>query len=253
MKLRILSDVHNEFGILNIKNVNCDAVILAGDTDIGFKGAEWGVETLGESPVLYITGNHEYYGRKIPKIDRILEEMSSRSRLIFFNNSEAVLNGVRFLGCTLWSDFNLFGKDKYRIAVYEALNRMTDYRRIRLGERDNYRKIRPEDTIVMHRNSVSFLEKHLKKHFNGPTVVITHHLPSPQSLDNQDLDDLIWAAYCTNLEWMIQEFQPELWVHGHRHRKSDYYIGKTRILCNPRGYAGTSEVLTFDPDLVVEI
>ena len=253
MKLRILSDLHLEFGPLEIQPADCDAVVLAGDIHPGIHGVQWAVETFRDQPVLFVAGNHEYYGRKIPKLHRQIEEIAAKESLCFLNNTEVVLNGTRFLGGTLWSDFSLFGMDQRLFAIHEASELMTDYRRIRMGKEHHYRKLRPYHVISMHERTVHFLKKQLARSFDGPTVVVTHHLPSPKSLKAGDLDHLYRAAYCTDLEWLIEAYQPDLWVHGHRHLSSDYTLGKTRVICNPRGYYGDKPVKTFDPDFVVEV
>ncbi|MBN1782273.1 metallophosphoesterase family protein [bacterium] len=253
MKLQIMSDLHLEFGDLEIQPVACDAVILAGDIHTGLRGARWAVETFDGIPVLYITGNHEYYGHKIPKIHTQIEQIALESSLIFLNNQEHAAGGVRFLGATLWSDFCLFGPEERPRVMFESFNAMNDYRRIRMGAEHHYRKLRPEHTLGLHELSVRFLRDKLDQAFDGPTVVITHHLPSPRSLKDGDMNDRVRAAYCSNLEWMIEQYQPDLWIHGHRHKKSDYQIGRTRVICNPRGYAGYKLVEEFDPDLVVEV
>jgi predicted phosphodiesterase len=253
MKIHILSDLHNEFGQIKLTPIECDAVILAGDADVGIRGAQWAMETFKGCPIIYITGNHEYYGKKLPKINRQLTELSRVPHFHFLDRDELLIDNVRFLGCTLWTDFNLFGLERKQFAVYEAGQQMTDYRRIRLGEAQGYRKLRPADTIYIHHSSVRFLEEKLKEPFSGATVVITHHAPSPKSMMPEFQNDLISASYCNDLEWMIDKYQPELWIHGHIHRCFDYKIGKTRVLCNPRGYAPNEITEGFQVDLVVNV
>ncbi|MBN2416623.1 metallophosphoesterase family protein [bacterium] len=253
MHLRVLSDLHNEFGVLEVRDCDCDAVVLAGDIDLGAKGALWALERFRDKPILYITGNHEYYSHKIPEVHEKLERIASKGTLVFLNNGEHVLGGVRFIGCTLWSDFQFLGREKVKFAVIEAQHVMNDYRKIRMGAREHYRKMVPADSMRLHAESVRYLESRLKKPFDGPTVVITHHLPTPRSLYEEEQDEYIRAAYCSDMEDMILKYRPDIWIHGHRHLVQDYLLGDTRIICNPRGYAGIKEAEGFDPDLVIEV
>ena len=255
MKLCILNDLHNEFEPLDVSDLNSndfDVLILAGDTDIGIRGAKWAVEKFLNVPIIYIAGNHEYYGKKIPKINSALREISSGTNLYFLENDELILGDVRFLGCTLWTDFKLYGQDKFQSAVDEAQKVMTDYHRIRLGADKRYRKLRPSDTIFFHYKSTRFLEEKLIKPFEGSTVVITHHSPSPKANANK-CEDLSEAAFSSNLEWLILNYKPNLWIHGHVHKKLDYQIGDTRVICNSRGYAPNDIVQEFRKDFFIEI
>lgn len=252
MKILILSDLHNEFGTLEVGQTNCDAVVLAGDTDTGSRGAKWALETFKEIPIIYICGNHEYYGSKMYKIQQQLKELSEGTNLFYLENEELILNNIRFLGCTLWTDFRLYGEEKRELVMLEAQNQVTDYKRIRLGPKESYRKLKPLNTISFHNQSIRFLEEKLQKTFSGPTVIVTHHSPSSRSISGLLKDDLINASYCSNLEWMIEKYEPELWIHGHIHQKSDHMINKTHIVCNPRGYFPNT-VQGFQQELVLEI
>lgn len=84
-------------------------------------------------------------------------------------------------------------------------------------------------------------------------MVITHHAASPRSLDASAREELISAAYCSDLEWLIHRYQPGFWTHGHIHQPADYALGKSRIVCNPRGYAPHLQVEGFRPDLVIDV
>lgn len=119
----------------------------------------------------------------------------------------------------------------------EAQFAMNDYQHIRLGAEQTYRKLRSQDTFHFHRRSLAFLEQKLSEPFQGATVVITHHAPSPRSLNGSAREELVSAAYCSDLESLILRHQPTLWIHGHIHRAADYTLGESRVLCNPRGYA----------------
>jgi Icc-related predicted phosphoesterase len=114
------------------------------------------------------------------------------------------------------------------------------------------RRLEPQDQLRLHEVSRIFLEDELGKHFDGITIVMTHHAPSLRSLPPGHRRDPLTPAYASDLEHLIERFRPALWVHGHVHSSSDYVIGGTRVICNPRGYADEPNA-SFDPQLVIEI
>ena len=245
MKLHILSDLHIEFGKLELSKTNADVVILAGDIHVGEKGFAWAKENFGDQEVIYVLGNHEYYRGAIPKLTEKLKARSDGTNVHILENGALTIEGFQFLGCTLWSDFRLL--NNLDIAVIGAQETMNDYRLIRLSP--IYRKIRPSDTAIWHRKSRSWLKGELKKgkKEKKKTVVITHHAPSILSVPEQYKDDPLSASFASEMEKFIEETEADLWVHGHIHTSSDYHIGSTRVLCNPRGYADepNNNLVTF--------
>ena len=110
------------------------------------------------------------------------------------------------------------------------------------------------DLLLRNQASVEFLDAEMSLPFDGPTVVVTHHAPHPRSLmttpgDRDDLD----ACYASDLTWMMGKHSPALWIHGHTHVPSDYMIGSTRVVCNPRGYPGEIQHARWRRDLVVGV
>jgi hypothetical protein len=98
-----------------------------------------------------------------------------------------------------------------------------------------------------------FLTSELAKPFAGPTVVVTHHLPSFRSVPRRFRADVLSAAFASHLDSLVEASGTDLWIHGHTHDSCDYRIGKTRVLCNPRGYYDFALNARFDPGLVVEV
>lgn len=245
MKLHILSDLHLEFGYMVPPLLEVDAVILAGDIHKGIDGIKWAKESFGNIPVIYIAGNHEFYGNNHPKLMEKIQKECEGTNVHFLENQEFHIGDVRFLGCTLWTDYAILGDaQKGREIAAEAMN---DYKRIRYGS--HYRKFSPVDATKTHIHSRNWLEKSLSSN-NVATVVITHHAPSIRSLAKQrsNLD----MAYASNMEELLSKYKPLLWVHGHIHEKADYWIEQTRIVSNPRGY-GKIEVEGFSENFIIEL
>ena len=253
MKLHILSDLHLTVGALEVPANEADAVILAGDVARPKEAVAWALRFA--KPVFYVAGNHEFYGGSIPGTMAELKRLCAGTAVRVLDNDEAVFGGVRLLGTTLWSDFMLFGMGpQLTAAVQEALKLMRDFSRIRLNEGDD-RLFTPTDSAALFDSHAGWLERKLAEPYVGPTVVITHHAPSPKSIHPRFADSLLNACFVSDAERLVNGGSARLWVHGHTHDSFDYVLNGTRVLCNPRGYAknGVNENPRFDPNLVIEI
>jgi len=248
MKIYILSDIHIEFGPFNPPTIDADVIILAGDIHIKNKGLLWAKEKFKDKPVLYILGNHEYYGEALPKHLEKLKKESEGTNINILENESVKIDGVNFLCYTLWTDFKLFGDP--HIAGYEATRAMTDYKRIRVNP--SYRKLRSIDTSGLHYRSIDWLKNEIERNQKNNLVIVTHHAPSGRSVPEYRKNDILSAAYASNLDDLVASSSAELWIHGHIHTQQDYMIGKTRVVCNPRGYTDEPNV-AFIPSLVIEI
>jgi len=247
MRLHILSDLHLEFGPFDFPEVEADLVILAGDIHTKLNGIRWIKETIEDTPVLYLCGNHEYYGEKYPRLlDKIREE-SEGTNVHLLEDDSFEMSGFRFFGSTLWTDMELMGD--HHVGCVEAM-RMNDYKRIR--STPTYRKLRPIDTRVAHQRTVRNIDGFLEEGDASKSIVITHHAPSILSLPERRRDEAISCAYASHLDSLIQEHCPLLWIHGHIHHSQNYNIGKTRIISNPRAYVDDPN-LDFSSDLIVEL
>ncbi|UTC28395.1 metallo-dependent phosphatase-like protein [Brevundimonas phage vB_BpoS-Gurke] len=253
MRINILSDLHLEFGGMgrDYTPAPCDVLVLAGDAATGVVGVIWADRHFPGVPVVYVPGNHEFYGKR--RIKRHIEKMKAKavelgSSVHVLDDEALVIDGVRFLGATLWTDFNLYGTQY--LSMMAARRGMTDYRQI---ETEPMRLLTPEAVLSLHTRSVFFLREQLRLSHDGPTVVVTHHAPSERSSHPRYRGSELNPCYASRLEPLILEYEPDLWVHGHMHDSSDYQIGKTRVLTNPRGYIGHELNPNFDPNLIVEI
>ena len=195
---------------------------------------------------MYVAGNHEYYGKALPRLTEALQEESDEAAR-FLERDVVELAGVRIFGCTLWTDFQLHPNPSLSRMTAEL--RMNDYRKIRVSPQ--YRKLRVADTLQIHWRSREWLQAAASRGETRNAVIITHHAPSPRSLGD-GLDDPLSPAYASDLEALIEATGAQLWIHGHTHRPVDYILGGTRVISNPRGYVD-EPVKGFDPGLVVEV
>lgn len=250
MKLHLLNDLHLEFCPFEPPPTAADVVLLAGDIAEGFAGLDWAMAHF-TVPVLYVPGNHEYYHADLMLIDAMRAHVAG-SQVSVLDGDAVVIDGVRFLGTTLWTDFDLFGADQRATAMRLATPVVADFRLITNAGR-------PFDaptSRVLHAAAHAWLATALDQPFAGPTVVITHHAPQRGSLAPMYADDPVSAAFVSNLDHLMGK--AALWVHGHTHTAFDYTVAGTRVVCNPRGYVRQGgrrppENPAFRPDLLLTV
>jgi len=154
LRIHLLSDLHCEFENYSPEDIGADVVIIAGDLNTGTKGIKWIHKHFRKTPVIYIAGNHEFYHNSTPKLIHDLKKETSGTNIHFLENDKIVIDGVAFFGCTLWSDFRLFGQNTHH-AELNASEMMTDYRVIRVSP--SFRLLRTMDTATKHITSVHWL------------------------------------------------------------------------------------------------
>lgn len=235
-----------------------DVVVLAGDIDVGDRAVAWADRTFPNLPVIYVQGNHEAYGQKLDTLKaQLAEACSATGHIHFLDKGELVIGNVRFLGATLWTDFQLLSPDSIQEAMQAAAIGINDYRKIRLAKA-GYRKIKPLDVAQWHWEDRIWLQDRLAEPFSGSTVVVTHMGPTLQSIPDRYKGHVLSAAFASNLDALVS--RSDLWVHGHIHDSMDYLVGKARVICNPLGYPERGsdgrwfrENPLYDPHLVVEL
>jgi Icc-related predicted phosphoesterase len=247
MKLHILSDLHTEFASFVPPDTYADVVILAGDIGVGLRGIEWAAGQFPKVPVIYVPGNHEFYGHDIVLIEELVKQ--SPPNIHVLNNDKAMIDGVRFVGSTLWTDFKLHGEGEAWFSRQRAKRSIEDFAAIK----NCGRPFTPEASVDLHDESRAWIASMLGDHFDGPTVVVTHHLPASMSVAKRYANDPLNPAFASRLEDLIEKYRPELWIHGHTHVPCDYELFDTRIVCNPRGYPGEICEPAFRRDLVIRV
>ncbi len=297
MKIAVTSDVHLEFGMLDIKNENnADVLILSGDilvasslgalNDENFKNqkvskrfhAFFQQACEQFKNVVYIMGNHEHYDGDFAYTETtIRDRLSYLKNLHFLEKGSVKIDGVTFIGGTLWTDMN----NNDDMTLYHVQRRMNDFQIVENSNRKLTRRVpiyklnekftedglnggkyetdekgfhikvreelreytaslSPEDVIPHFNNMVEYIRIIVEGKHDDKFVVCTHHAPSKSSTHRRYRNDtLMNGAYSSNLdEFILDHPQIKLWTHGHTHEDFDYMIGSTRVFCNPRGYDG---------------
>jgi Icc-related predicted phosphoesterase len=266
MRLWFLSDLHHSQWPFEPPAAapDCDVIVIAGDAteELSRRAIPWVAETFRGYglPVIYVPGNHDFYRTNLSYEVRKAQLVAEHYGVTLLSTGQAIVIGdTRFIGATLWTDFDLGQYGHF--AELEAGRSMNDFRYIRTGS--DYRKALPKDVIDIHYAQRARMETLLAEHFDGPTVVVTHHAPLERSLQTGKQESPLDAAYASDLSELIERHAPELWLHGHVHVSHDYMHADTRVVSNPRGYLlGNTmkgrghrypENPAFDTTMVIEV
>ena len=285
MKIQLLSDLHLESNphFQARPLAGADVLVLAGDIGSYQPGSlltELGVPDFGlarfsprpvheggaawPTPVIFVPGNHEYDGLEFDEASRRMRQACERWGLIWLEQQSVSLSGVRFVGCTLWSDFDALGDDpgppgtqaqagalaallKARERAFRAANfYLRKHHALRAGQ-----PLLAAELRELGLQSQDWLRQALKAPHTGPTVVVTHFAPSLLSADPRYGLAPGTAGFCNALDDLLPAAQ--LWLHGHLHCPQDYVSRGCRVLANPLGYARKGEQKTYQPDLLITI
>lgn len=263
MKIYVTSDIHLEFGDLDIENRdNVDVLILSGDVcvaaDIGRPDANHFMEGARSTRivdffrrvsdrfphVIYIMGNHEHYhgdfAKSYGRIKTMLDD-NLLGNVHLLEKETLEINGYYFIGGTLWTDCN-----NYDTMTMKHLEQcMNDYRGVKNTNDPTVWKFLPRHTVQDHSKMMDYVRSVLgnlkaQGQHDAQVVVVGHHAPSRLSTHPRyQHDTLMNGGYSTDLnDFILDHPEIKLWTHGHTHEDFDYMLGTTRIVCNPRGYHG---------------
>lgn len=245
MKIALISDLHAEFksqSVIPQLDRDVEVLVLAGDIDNCKKAVQRGLEIANDHAhhIVQVAGNHEFYGDRVDKgYNRLRTDTfcsSSITEIHFLQNDSVVINNVKFMGATLWTDYALYGRAN--LDILRASDYMNDHRRIKFKDGETYRKFYPKDALQEHMVSRQFIAREKGLPFKGKRVVVTHHAPSPMSIHAKYADPSeLNSAYATDLEHYMGP-GIDYWFHGHMHDPCDYTIRGTRVIANPHGYPG---------------
>lgn len=262
MKIGIASDLHLEFGNCQLTyDTKPDVLVLAGDIITAqnlhkyetagpyqsYEKAQTNREraelyrefiqrVAGEfDHVVVVAGNHEFYNGKWEQTLHTLDlEYGQFDNIHFLERDCATIDGVTFVGGTLWTDMNNFCP----LTLHDTKLFMNDFNQI-VDETRGFGKLKPATTVERHIKTKQYIE-YVAKETPGPVVVVTHHAPSFLSIhDMYKAQTITNGAYASELsEEILDNPNIKLWCHGHMHNQFDYQIGECRVVCNPRGYIG---------------
>lgn len=253
MRLRVLSDLHLEHFDegRELPEVQADAVVLAGDIHRHTQGLAWAAQRFKGLPVIYVPGNHEFYGTSMSSLRSELAVEAKQLGIHLLDNRSLTLGGVRFHGTTLWTDFALYADDPdHDPARTEQKARwlMPDFSII---EQPAGEVFSPAESQRLHSEALAWLAMELAEPFDGPRVVISHHAPLAECIPQRYRGDALSPAFASHLPALMGRMK--LWIHGHVHEPVDQEVSGTRILANPGGYPGEFETPLFVPEWVVEV
>lgn len=270
MKILLGSDLHIEFGQLEVTNVhNADVLILSGDIVTATDLEGWNPEDESYNKakrfmtffeqcstnfkyVLYVMGNHEHYhGDFATSADTLRTALKEYPNIHFMDKESITIEDVTFIGGTLWTDMNK--EDPH--TLYSIKGYMNDFKIIQNSSRkvtfkdeagkfhEREARFCPEDTVEDHKAMLAFIDASTNDN-TKKYVVIGHHSPSKLSTHPRYKEEvMVNGAYSSDLsEFILDRPQIKLWTHGHTHDPYDYMIGSTRIVCNPRGYINYEEI-----------
>lgn len=289
MRILVLSDLHLEFcrGYTVPQGTEFDVVVLAGDIHRpGVAAVAWAQATF-RKPVIFVPGNHEYYGTEFRSELEAMRSAAAGSHVQVVQQAVAQVGEVTFVGCTLWADFAMpIGNEPEPISYFEEANieralatankYLADFSSIKIAdpsiprhatEEVKRRWLTAEDELAMHWIERDWLRRQVE-YTSGKTVVVTHHGPHRRSVAAKYRSDWVTPAFVSDLPAAFfsgtasylrgEQLRagPSLWVHGHTHTSFDYEVGGCRIISNPRGYFQSDaswENARFDPSFVVEV
>lgn len=224
--------------------VEADVLVLAGDIAQGTRAIglfkDWPV------PVVYLAGNHEFYGLEFEDTRAALRAAAAGTHVTFLDNEVADFGGVRFLGTTLWTDYRLELNRTQRQLMETAETRLNDHFQIRCRPG----KFTPQRALAEHELSRAWLEGELARPYDGKTVVISHHGPHRLSVHPRYAGEPLNACFVSDLSDLLR--QADLWVHGHVHDSFDYNVLGCRVVANPAGYAMNRRSVDHAKELVFE-
>ena len=199
--------------------------------------------------MLYVAGNHEFYGHAAPALIDELRAAAAGSEVQVLENDEVVLGDVRFLGCTLWSDFDYDGEERRAHSMDLCKRVVNDFEHITFSPTGE--TLTPADTRSLHCESRRWLAQRVDRPHDGPTVVITHHAPLIRRRPPSAALRAIAGAFASDLTDLMGD-QVALWIFGHTHIVADLEVNGTRVLSNPRGYPN-QPAADFNPALVIDV
>lgn len=282
VRLQLISDLHlNSYtgqyaeAVRIRRHPDADLVVVAGDVGDGPSCLGQFRNLLGAGPIVMVAGNHDVMGLWWHNGIEVLKAEARKHGIVLLENEEWQFKGIRFLGCTLWTDYELYGPQHVKELIAKVPGCLPEYRAIGVASKlvqtkdlaptyfqhqlkgslnhSTIRSLSAIDVIDRHKASRAWLLEQLQDESDQPTVVLTHHLPHRKSIDPKYLGKVSTGGFASNCdELFVQPKKPVYWLHGHTHHSVEYVENETSVMCRPMGYPRTSsaegltENLAFD-------
>ena len=241
MRVQFMSDLHLEFGDMQVPDVAGNVLVLAGDIGVGTSHKDWVVACCEKHDnVIMILGNHEFYGGNMQKIRNAWAEMDMPNNFYFLDNDWITIDGVNFIGSTLWSNVHLDCP-------------LNDFYKINYKYAGRYGKFTQEEARKLFNENLNWLIKTVSKLSGQENVVITHHAPSGEAQDPKYAggDGVVGSGFHTDI---LQHFNDvTAWIYGHLHNNTEFVDQGIFCTSNQRGYVGYDLADGFDPDKVIDL
>ena len=258
MRIHLLSDTHHNFRgscIWPYSLPDHDVLVLAGDISEYLNGPANLTEVLAhyrsrtDQPILYLPGNHEFYRHDYHRTLDWIRWDTKRFDIELLNCRRVQYGDVAFHGCTMWSDFTLFGAEQADLYGFYAERSISDFDVIGIDGR----AFRRNDCAKLHRQERAWLEDSLASSETPHNVVITHFAPVAQCIPDHYRGDQMNPYYVAGCEDLIERFEPDLWLYGHIHQPDDFTLGKTRLVSNSLGYPNEKSGNDFSSDQIIRV
>jgi len=263
MKVRYMSDLHIEGSNCRIDTSDCDVLILAGDICAYLEDFYIPLQHIPSNlPVILVAGNHEYETQNVTTYIQTLKDRIKSDgfqNVHVLENESIIIDGVTFIGATLWSNGKGFyeacgkGDDSFAILgnLQDIESKVLKYSKTTHPDSDRIHKhITWQHMVELFDKSYAYIKNTLNE-ANGPCVVVTHFAPCfRSSFKNQP----VASYWCNELPELMGI--AKFWIHGHVHNSRNYKVSGTNILCNPRGYSklfNHAENVEFNPKATFEV
>jgi predicted phosphodiesterase len=212
-----------------------DVIILAGDISDGLRAALVPFELADRYPsahIIWIAGNHEFYNMNIDlQIERFRIACEGHDRVHFLENDSVEISGVKFIGCTLWTDFAILGEPD--VGMELAARSINDF--VCIQTRGDV-AFTPRDAAHRFITSFAYLDEQLAISDPARTVVVTHFPPGLETRNPNFPVDGLTSYFQANVDLLLEDYEPAVWIFGHNHHSSDMQIGGTRVVSSQLGY-----------------